>query len=344
MRRLLLVWLAVVGCGSSGGAAADSSAGDVTSDVAQGGLGWETVEPISNDGEVIVEKVSYRVGALRIYGQVCRPVAAGSYPLIMYNHGGFFGLALDPELARCTDVAKLGYVWMSSSYRGEDGSEGAIEVCLGEVDDVLQMLAIARVQKYVDPTRAMMWGASHGGCITLRAVERGAAVRAAIDVFGPGDLAEVYSSWRDQIAAGSPASGTLMQLKQILDSAIGGPPETFAAAYAARSPIHFISDLPAGVPLLITHGAADQIVPVSQSCKLAAALAATDYHLDVQQHETAAAPPGCTGLTWTTTARPSSWPGSRYLVVYDGLDHGVPNDAPGMALIQDAATFTMAKL
>ena len=54
---------------------------------------------------MIVERVSYQVDGLRVFARVCRPAAAGVYPLIVYNHGGFDGLDFDPELARCAEVA-----------------------------------------------------------------------------------------------------------------------------------------------------------------------------------------------------------------------------------------------
>jgi dienelactone hydrolase len=340
-----LVSLAIA-CGSGHGTSADAPSVvdgappvDVPIDVAiDGGLTWDTVDPISNDGQVIVERVSYHTGALRIYARICRPADSAPHPVIVYNHGGWFGLDFDPLVAQCSASAKLGYVWLGSSYRGEDGSDGAIELCLGEVDDVLRALAIADAQPYTDPARVAMVGGSHGGCITLRALERGAPVRVAIDMFGPTDLAALDRFWRTNPSMYS-------QYLSTLETAAGGTADAVPAAYQARSPLYFLGDLPANVPLYVVHGTADAIVPYAQSCALAAApLALAAYHLDASD-ATIGAPAGCTdpSITWQTGALPTSWPGSRYFVAYDGLGHET-SSAAAMVMLQHVGSFLLAKL
>ena len=113
MGRLVLIAALVLGCRnlSNNENRPDAAAIDGTLDVAvDAGLGWETSRPSATYGQVIVEDVAYRVGGLLIRGRVCRPAAAGAYPMIMYNHGGFSGYEVDPELARCPMVAQSGYV------------------------------------------------------------------------------------------------------------------------------------------------------------------------------------------------------------------------------------------
>ena len=151
---------------------------------------WESVEVTTDDGVIVIEKVSYRSDGYRIFGQVCRPKAAGAFPVIVNNHGGAVGLGPEWNGGSCASAARNDLVTVQSSYRGEDGSEGPIELCLGEVTDVLEMMTIALRKPYADPARVVMWGASHGGCVTTRAVQRGAPVLAAVDVFGITDMAE----------------------------------------------------------------------------------------------------------------------------------------------------------
>ena len=348
MRPFALVWLVAAACSQHAGAPAGGSdatgGGDAAGDAAPAdaaGPTWETVQPVSNDGTVIVEDVTYRSDGYLIHAHLCRPSAAGAHPALVYNHGGFQGLAIDPEAARCTQTAQLGFVWLGSSYRGEDGSEGSVEVCLGEVTDVLEMVRIADAQPYVDAAHVVMYGGSHGGCITERAVQRGVPVVAAADLFGPTDWASLYAYWQTQ---GS--SGIYPQLIAVMNQAVGGPPSTHADAYAQRSPLHFMADFPASVPLFVAQGAADTIVPPIQSCTLAQGIGLASYHDDGAGHELAAVPPGCegTGVPSQSGQRPEpSWPGSRYLVVYDGLGHETQS-APAQTMIQDVATFLMAKL
>jgi dipeptidyl aminopeptidase/acylaminoacyl peptidase len=347
MARALAAVLAVVtACASDdgGGASGDAGAPDANG-VDAAPPAWEAVEVLFDDGEVVTERVKYRSGSLLIDGQVCRPKAGGPYPVIVFNHGGFMGLGIAADSGNCVDSARAGFVWIGSSYRGEDASEGAIEVCLGEVDDVLAMIDVALAQPYADRDRVVMWGGSHGGCITTRAVERAAPVHAAVDVFGPADLASNYQFWVDQIDAGTGPTASYQQLVQVVDDAIGGPPDEYQDDYAARSPGNF--ELPAGLPFMVTHGTVDELVPVAQSCDLVAGAGGfTAFHLDGSQAEVTSPPVGCedAGLTWSAGVRPSpGWPGSRYLVVYDGLGHGF-GGAAGNAMLGDVLTFLMAKL
>jgi dienelactone hydrolase len=347
----LLCAVFVAACGDDdggGGGGGDGGPDDETDGGGGNGSDWESVDVAFEDDDILTESVTYRSEGLLIKGQVCRPKSAGPHPMIVYNHGGFSGLGVDPMSGNCTDTARNGFVWIGSSYRGEDGSDGEIEVCLGEVTDVLAMIDIALAQPYVDPDRVFMWGGSHGGCITTRALQRGAPVHAAVDVFGPTDMAANYQFWVDGIANESEYSAFYESLIDTLDTAVGGPPSEYPEAYEARSPVAFADDLPAGVPFLITQGVVDPLIPPQQSCALAAAIGAGTveaYHLDGEQMEVTSPPPGCDtqGLTWSAGPRPvDTWPGDRYLVVYDELDHSFAGDA-GAAMLGDVIGFFVAR-
>ena len=340
--RALVVLIALTGaCGSDDDAVGSDDAG--TADAAP--QTWEEVEVLFEDGEIVTERVKYRSGGLLIDGQVCRPASGGPFPLVVFNHGGFMGLGVDSMTGNCVDSARSGFIWIGSSYRGEDASEGEIEVCLGEVDDVLAMLDVALALPYADPGRVFMWGGSHGGCITTRAVQRGAPVHAAADVFGPTDLAENYQFWVDQLEAGTGPTEAYQQLIEVVDTAIGGPPAEFPDQYQARSPVAF--ELPASLPFLVTHGTVDELVPVAQSCALIAEAGGfTSFHLDGSQAEVTSSPAGCedAGVTWTAGPRPTpDWPAGRFLVVYDGLGHSF-GGAAGGAMLGDVIGFFTANL
>jgi X-Pro dipeptidyl-peptidase (S15 family) len=149
--------------------------------------GWHTIDVTHREANVVVERVSYGGTGTqpRVFGQVCRPTGgATKHPVVVLNHGGFSGLKGDADGGLCVTLARKGYVAIEASYRGEDGSQGNVEACLGEVDDVLAMLTVALVQPYADSAHVGMLGSSHGGCVTLRALERGAPVRVAADGFG----------------------------------------------------------------------------------------------------------------------------------------------------------------
>lgn len=336
--------LAIVGCSSAPGATLDAAPGTDSIEIdAPGAPTWLTVTPVANNAGVIENDLTYASGSLVIHARECRPNDGVAHPLAIYNHGGFLGLAADPEASLCEQTAQFGYVWLGSSYRGEDGSTGSVEVCLGEVDDVLAMLAIARTQPYVNADKVVMYGGSHGGCITLRALQRGAPIVAAADLFGPTDWTALDNFWHARIDANDPLKSTYQQLSQVLEQAAGGTPAAVPTAYDARSPLHFIADVPAALPIFVAQGAADTIVPDLQSCNLAAPLATASYHDDGAGHELATAPAGCDALAVIPTPRPTSWPGARYLVVYDGLGHETQS-AAAQVMLQDVAGFLMARL
>ncbi len=311
-------------------------------------LGWETVSQTFTDASVVIERVSYRSDGLRVQGQVCRPPSIGPHPVLVFNHGGFDGLGTEWNGGFCRDYARLGNVVVESSYRGEDGSDGAVEVCLGEVNDVLRMLEIALAQPYADRRRVVMAGGSHGGCITARAFQRGAPVQAAIDIFGFSDLAASYAFWTAEIAARSPFTSVYQELRDRVSRALGGPPDRVPAAYAARSPAAFSADLALRPePFLYVHGVEDLLVPASESCRLAA-LAGGFF----AQHVSASpeivletSPRGCEGfpIVWRRGPRPGpTWPEKRYLLVYDAVGHDF-NGTGGEAMLADVLSFLVAK-
>lgn len=304
--------------------------------------GWESVAVTTDDGAVRIEKVSYRSNGLRVWGQICRPAAAGRHPVYIYTHGGFGGitdgLGMTWNGGACRDLAAEGWIVVVPAYRGEDGSEGRIEVCLGEVDDVLEMTRITLAQSYSDPSRVGVVGASHGGCVMLRALQRGLPAQIGVNIFGPADWASVYRYWEAQTSADDSSV-------EFLRDAIGGTPDEVPDAYRARSPLYFAKDLAAWPGSMLTvHGALDELVPVGDSCALTAAAGGFEsYRVDASGAVVTAPPANCSSaITWHAGPLPATWPQRRYFVVYDVSGHGatVPI-AP--AMLQTAAEFLVAK-
>src|SRR5689334_18798962 len=115
------LWLALAACGSSSTAKPIDAPPDqqLQQVDAVAALTWDNVETISNDGQVITERVTYTVDGLSIYARICRPNDSSRHKIAIYNHGGYAGLDIDALVARCADTAKLGFIWIGSSYRGE---------------------------------------------------------------------------------------------------------------------------------------------------------------------------------------------------------------------------------
>jgi dipeptidyl aminopeptidase/acylaminoacyl peptidase len=332
MRRpLVFLLLALVSCAAPDGSGPSP---DPT---------WLSAERTFEDDLVRIDKVTYRSsGGLRVVGQVCRTTVLGRRPVLVLNHGGFEGLGSDWNGGLCKTAAQAGFVVLESSYRGEDGSEGSVEFCLGEVDDVLAMLDIALGQSYADPGRVSMLGLSHGGCITLRALQRGAPVQAAVDVFGPSEAVTLMQFWQARVAAGDPNSAEYRELIDRVVTAAGGPPQTAPAAYAARSPVNFVAPLDAWPgALLMVHGTDDPLVPLAQSCLIASRMRDVRAYYRDAVRALPGPPPGCTapGLPWLTDGLPAPrWPAQRYFMVYRGAGHDL-GSAAGAGMLADVLSF-----
>lgn len=125
------------------------------------------------------------------------------------------------DLGQCVDWAKRGWIFAVSSYRGENivinsaspsfqsgtwTSDGASEFCLGEVNDVMALTDLLvnhidaiqlgnttdKVKISAANGKLFMYGYSHGGCITYRAVEQGAPINAFAVIEGFTDMRMAY--------------------------------------------------------------------------------------------------------------------------------------------------------
>jgi dienelactone hydrolase len=289
--------------------------------------------------------ISWRVGHYTVQGRtvyalVCAPQAAGPHPVQIINHGGYGGLDNVVALETCKRAAARGWMTAMSAYRGEamsnfpqidiDEDPSQWEVCLGEVIDVLRLTELVLDFPASDPSRVLMWGHSHGACITERAIEQGAPVHVAAAFAAPTD----FPAWYDYCGLpGAPCPATPTDLAL----GLGGTPTTAPAAYDWRSPITFAADLASrqDVRFLALTGTNDGVVFPSQACAFAKAIGSSNWHVDVGGNVTASAPTSpwtdgsCntaeTTVSWNASAVPSgaigAWSQHRNLVVYDGFDH-----------------------
>lgn len=144
---------------------------------------------------------------LQIYGLLCIPSSLPApYPVAIVNHGlattspPFPGIT-QVEWTGCIEMAANGWLTALSAYRAETitqlpapyanfsaTSGGTLQLCLGEVDDVLNLLSAITAMPDANANQVLMWGHSHGACITERAVEKGAAIQIAVSLDGPTDF------------------------------------------------------------------------------------------------------------------------------------------------------------
>ena len=311
---------------------------------------WLERATLERAAGLLVERVRYRSGGLVIVGMVCRPDDAVPHPVLVVNHGGFAGIGADWTSAEalCRAAARNGLVVMQSSYRGEDGSEGQVEICAGEVDDVAAMLAIVRAQPYALGDHVVAFGGSHGGCISARLALRDPSLRAVAEWFGPSDFPLIYRSWEGQIAGGEPSPSCAgvqpacqdlhACLLTLAENSLGGTPAAAPASYRARSWVEDVAALK--VPALIMHGTVDSVVPLEQSCEVRAALTAAGRSLQAWYLDPALAVQTSTticGGDYRADALPSgsapgTWSAANvYLFVLEGQGHGFTGPAATLA-------------
>lgn len=311
---------------------------------------WLSVETNRDVPGILMQDVTYRSGKLRILGQVCRPADQGRHPVIIWNHGGFAGINDRANPAgSCARMAKMGWVYAESSYRGEDGSRGHIEVCDGEVDDVLAFLDIVRAKPYAQRGRVAMVGLSHGGCITTRAIERGAPVKVAVDIAGPTDWTKTWSFLTSALTRPSTSATNRRMYASVtktIRGAIGGTPQEYPERYRRRSPMADVARLDSwNGSFLVMHGGSDSIVPIEQSCDLARRLGGFQaFRVDASGTQIRVPPAGCRGIGWKVSSNPAhEFTGQRFLIVYDGVNHFL-HGVNSQRMIADFLAFIAAKL
>ncbi len=225
---------------------------------------------------------NYLSDGLPIYGILCIPPTSlpGPHPVAILNHG----TCVSPTCAvgnpptypgigaggiqGCELMAESGWLTVISTYRGEFiganilpppsnanpsyTSGGQIELCKGEVNDVLNLLSAVTAMPNANAHQVFMWGHSHGSCITERAIERGAAVQVAVSIDGPTD----FKTWSN--------SPPLSNSERVLRSSALNNPAVLA-----------------NLKFLRIQAEGDTIVTPDQACELASKLSGSvNYYLD----------------------------------------------------------------
>ncbi len=123
----------------------------------------------------------------------------------------------------------------------------------------------------INTSKVALVGASAGAHLALLHAYKNNSngkIKAVINLFGPTDLTSLYNN--HPIPAAS---------QPVLVNFLGATPVTNAALYQQVSPINFVNAQT--VPTLIFHGAADYIVPISQSNALKTKLEAAGVKVNM---------------------------------------------------------------
>jgi len=209
--------------------------------------GFEVKGTIYEDKSIIIYNMTYLSEGLSINGIMAKPKQDKKSSLIIFNHGGKEGIE---ELNWIKRLASRGYTILASHYRGEGGSEGNIEVALGETTDVMNLLECGKQLSTVDEKNIGIIGFSHGGAITVQAMELTEDFKAGVALWGPMDILKRVQNIK---SADDPVLNWVKTVETPDNKA------ELTKSLLKRSPIYCVDKLNA--PLLIFHGQLDKLIP-----------------------------------------------------------------------------------
>ncbi len=205
-----------------------------------------------------------------LYGCFQMPSGDGSFPAVIFIHGGFGD---NQEYTRALlrwNVAQLllreDFVVLSTDYRHD--LEGR------DIDDIVAAFKYVSHLPCVRSDKIAYFGDSHGSYLAMMAATRTEPF-AIVHGWGVTDMAE----WFEYIKKSS--IPIYQRIAEDLRKSLGGEPRDVPEVYRQVSPITQVSRIKC--PVLILHGEDDEDVPVQQAYKLAEALkeAGTEHELHV---------------------------------------------------------------
>jgi len=197
-------------------------------------------------------KIKYLSDGYQVVGFIVKPKGEGSkYPMMIFNRGGNreFGKLTKKSLRYLSFLSSNNYVILASQYRGNDGGQGKDEFGGKDVNDVLNLIKMAKSLPFINPTKIVMLGFSRGGMMTYLAIKHGAEIKAAAVVGGVTDLGQMYNEREEA-------------MKKVIRELVGMD----KTEWEKRSAYHWPEKI--DVPILILHGEDDWRVKVSQAKKL----------------------------------------------------------------------------
>lgn len=160
------------------------------SDFAAKVLGKEEYERRQSFSDYECQRIKYRSDGLKVVGFIWKPknMAGVKLPLVIVNRGS------NRETAKLTPTSFYypfvtnGFAVIGSQYRGNEGGEGKEEYGGAEVNDILNLIPLARSLGYADMNNVFMFGESRGGMMTYLALKNKIPVNAAAVNAAPSDL------------------------------------------------------------------------------------------------------------------------------------------------------------
>jgi dipeptidyl aminopeptidase/acylaminoacyl peptidase len=217
----------------------------------------EVYEKAVNDHRFVLEKLTYSSQKLKVVAYLYKPKQTEGklLPAIIYNRGSYIrgdiGYELVPFFHR---LASEGFVIVVPMYRGSDGGEGHDEMGGEDLNDLMNVLPLAKGLGFVDRNKLFMYGLSRGGMMTLQAIKYGFPLQAAA----------TFGAFTDLDALMKSNPGFYEPLKRTIWPDFDSRREEILNK---RSAIKWADKI--NVPLLIMHGGNDQSVSPTQALDFA---------------------------------------------------------------------------
>lgn len=212
--------------------------------------------PLGLQQGITVSEWTYQSGKLKVKGRLYCPSGA-NLPIVIFNHDGNNGITRSHHLSSLR-LAKQGYIVFCPSYRGEDGSDGIVEIAKGEVTDVLNAVPLLQALPQANGDRIVIMGASHGALISLLAAGRRPELFSGL-IFAYG-VSDIYSWW-DYLR-----SHNKLGKDALTRRTYGDGPSTNPESFAIRYGLGAVPNLQC--PVLILQGKLDDITPPEQAKEL----------------------------------------------------------------------------
>jgi len=203
---------------------------------------------------------------------------ATPYPSVQIHHaGGGYEIIYRYMIE---DLAKYGFAGIALIHRGYPGSDGRQEYGQGEISDIGNLVDQLKTDPRLDIHRMGIMGYSRGAHNALLAVERYDCFQAAALWSPPVDMIDH------------------VQVNPWVAEIIGGSSEELPELYHQLSAIHFVHHI--RCPLLLIHGAKDDIIPVRHTLRLTEVLKQQGKPYEVIYHPQE-------GHTWSIDALFKNW-------------------------------------
>jgi acetyl esterase/lipase len=205
------------------------------------------------------------------FGELFTPAGDGPWPVAVVLHGGFWKAQYGRRLMRplCTDLAGRGWAAFNVEYRrigrlSGGGFPRTLDDVAAAVDHLARLPAHGRV--VLDLARVVAIGHSAGGQLAAWLATREHARVRVSGVVSQAGVLDLRLGSELELSRGA------------VERFVGGPPAALPDRYRAASPAE---RLPLGVPLLLTHGGRDEVVPPLITHRFAAAAHAAGDQVDV---------------------------------------------------------------